>query len=56
VSLVIIHGRLVIEDFNLKKVESFFYLLIIKEILVGNLFPAINYVCFIIIYIILVHI
>jgi hypothetical protein len=42
--LYINDGRLVIEDFNLKKIEPFFYLLIIKESLVGNLFPAINYV------------
>jgi hypothetical protein len=54
--LYINDGRLVIEDFNLKRIEPFFYLLIIKEIYVGNLFPAINSVYFIIIYIVLVHI
>jgi hypothetical protein len=54
--LYINDGRLVIDDFNLKRTEPFFYLLIIKEIYVGNLFPAINSVYFIIIYIVLVHI
>ena len=49
-------GRLVIEDFNLKRIKPFFYLLNIKEINVGNRFPAINSVYFIIIYIVLVHI